>query len=174
MHLRAIKDLMKRTCIFPSPDDLLICDSKLQTHQYISAAAKSLGYDQPPITLAEPSNDLVNRITGGSLEAVLKREFSMASEHVITKHTEAKSALRKLATMEKQDSTTWGAQIIFRRPRWFLQPYIPDLIHRGEVRAFVFGGHLLNSIITTPVDGNTSCIKNQQAFIFRPLAKLDR
>jgi hypothetical protein len=73
---RGERELAKRMTVWPEPCDLMIAGSKLYFQAIIARCAVSMGHMYLHTPGVEPSAELIKRITEGTLDAVLKREFS--------------------------------------------------------------------------------------------------
>lgn len=146
-----LKQLIKTTVVWPHPEELLLSGCKMQGYQNIRLAALSLGFHYPmyatiPMDILD-DNEFQKRLQQGIL-GVLKRDYGMKAECVITPRT--KDPLKHLKAAIKQQEETWGRVAhFFPRPNWFVQPIIDNLFSVGEIKAFIIGGHLTLKITTT-------------------------
>jgi hypothetical protein len=142
--------LCKNLTIWPDPRDLLMAGSKLFLEFIISRAAVSMGHSHSQAALIKiPSTDLVKDIAEGRLAAVLKRDFSSHSNHVISQHT--KDAIAQFENILREEEQAYAStDLPFPRPLWFLVPYNPALRYLGEIRVFLVNGIYFKQIVTTP------------------------
>jgi hypothetical protein len=164
--------LAKNTLVWPHPEDLFLGGSKMQCYETLRVASLSMEMSTPLyVTVGKKIHDptFLKNFAGGKVKGVLKRDYSMKSQHVILPTTPNLSSKIKKAL--KEEEKTWkGVEGFFGRPKWLLQPIVAHLLHVGEVRCFIVSGRLLYKITTTPGGGRleTQCeITNDEPI--RPL-----
>jgi len=150
---------------------MFIVGQKLLTHQLLIKCAAALDLEHPSlIPVAEEDVPRVAReIAQGILQGVLKRTQSGWSYHVITPYTP--DPLKQIETALKIQKQHWqvpGHQFV--PPQWFLQPYLPALIHLGELRTFVVDGALYYTVYTTPTECDPKTLAMTSGKFVRPLA----
>jgi hypothetical protein len=156
--------------IWPDPRDQLMAGSKLFVETMIQEASSFASLSHPQVAEVEPSVEIVRQITSGNLSAVLKREFSSHGHHICKPNTS--NALGKLKRLLEEEENVYSQTDVFPRPRWFLCPYNPCLIHLGEIRAFVINGVLFMSVITIPRSKSSNTMDVVEPILFTPLSKL--
>jgi hypothetical protein len=162
--------LSKSATVWPDPQELFLGGSKLQCYETLRIASLSMGISTP--FCATIDNDIrdpafIKEFSGGSIKAVIKRDYSMKCEHVLLPSTpNAASKVKECIRIEKE---TWEqVRGLFGMPVWFVQPIVAHLLHVGEVRCFIGSGRLVYKVITTP--GQDFCweVTNNDPII-RPL-----
>jgi glutathione synthase/RimK-type ligase-like ATP-grasp enzyme len=156
--------------VWPDPRDLMMAGSKLYFQAIITRCATSMGHMYLHSPRVEPTAKLIQRITEGTLDAVLKREFSSHGQHVFSADT--KNALSKFEGVQDMEEVAYGwGKKDFNRPMWFLQPFIAGLKYLGEIRVFVVNGTIFKSIVTTPGEPGQP-LEITEPTMFTPLSKL--
>ena len=147
-HLERLMDLMVHTVIFPNPIEMLALGKKVASCTFLRLAATSLGHNQPNVLVKEnpPTWDEVEEIINGVRTTVMKRDYSKAGALVIRKDSQLmkKEFLSSLKAAEIWEGLPFGL------PRWVEQPYIPELLHMGEVRALIINGVITYQLLSTP------------------------
>ena len=151
-YIEALLQLMEVTVIFPNPVQLIAQGKKVSACMFMRLAALSLGYKQPMISVVKkPTYEDVKAIISGERDTVLKRENSDSCHHVIRK---GKKVNRRDFEQVLADGLVWEASP-FGIPKWLEQPYIPDLMHLGEVRTFIVNGLITYMVLSVfGKDGN--------------------
>lgn len=163
-------ELVHRITVWPDPRDLMMAGSKLFLQSIICWAADSMGqiYLHTPSII--PTVELMERVTTGTLAAVLKREFSSHGQHVFSAGT--KDAVAKLQrAIDREEVTYEWAHGEFNRPIWFLQPFVAGLKYLGEIRVFLVNGTFFKSIVTTPGEPGRP-LEITEPIMLTPLSKL--
>jgi hypothetical protein len=144
--------LAEKTMVWPHPEELFIGGSKIEMYNTLRVASISMGIPTPLFVMAgdiEKDEDFLNSLEMGRFKGVLKRDYSMKAEHVITPSTEKPVEMLK-NSMNKQERTWKVVEKMFGTPHWFIQPFVAQLVHVGEVRTFVVEGRILFKVTTTP------------------------
>lgn len=155
--------------MWPCPRESLVVGQKLEAFNLVNKCALSLGYQQPMV-FAVPNDKLefyITQICNGALDAVLKRTNSGCSYHLITRHTQNPKAVIAKALEELEQWRVSGHS--FDEPLWICQPYLPQLLHIGEYRAFTVNGTIYYTVATTPIDHDPQTIRMIGGRIPRPL-----
>lgn len=139
---------MERTVVFPNPFEAMALGKKLNVVHLMQAAATSLGHTQPIVSPIDPTWDDVDDILKGKKHVVLKRENSDSSEHVIGEQSREVDTQAKFKKVMER-ANVWE-ECGLPTPLWMAQPFIPQLVHKGELRALVIGGVLFYTIYTMP------------------------
>lgn len=174
-HWTGLVDLQERTLIWPQPQELYKAGSKCYLHYIISMAAVSEGYPHPVSATCEPTVALLEDILSGEVSGVLKRDWSNATTHVFTKHSAVdhrskRASIKALERAIRAEFETYKAiTSYFRRPVWFIQPYLPAMILLGEIRLFIVNGIIINTIITTPIEANINSVDAEQPISVTPI-----
>lgn len=162
--------LCQTVTVWPDPRDLMMAGSKLFLDNLIRMSAISMGYSHPQAVRIDPTTETVKNIVERKMDGVLKREFSSHGQHVFSLHTE-RAEDKFIAAMDKEEVNYELDLSKFLRPRWFLQPYIPELRYLGELRIFVVNGIIFKTIITNPNDGNKP-LEITEPNILTPLSRI--
>lgn len=158
--------------VWPSPAESLLSSQKLETNRLLSLCAIALDFKHP---LVVPVDDdeldvVLESIMGGKRDAVLKRDYTGWSRHIITPHTPLEEAKQLITNFRTEVSAYWDIPgNLFPRPTWYLQPYLPHLIHLGEVRAFFVEGIYYYSVATTPINFDPGTTVSTAGLYKRPL-----
>jgi hypothetical protein len=150
-----MQTLAKNTTVWPHPEELFLSGSKVQGYETIRVASLSMDLSVPMYTVAD---DLIDNpefqetLKNGSFHGVLKRDYSMRSEHVIVPQTPNPVDILKKATLNQRK--TWAkVRDFFGEPKWFVQPFVAHLVYIGEVRVVIVGGRIVYKITMIPVHG---------------------
>ena len=159
-----LSELVTKTTVWPHPEDLFMGGSKVQCYETLRIASLSMGVPTPfYVILGEKISDptFVKDFAEGRVQGVLKRDYSMKSQHVIFPTTpNTASTIQNALNEEKK---TWNTvEELFGRPQWFLQPTVAHLLHVGEVRCFIVGGRLVYKVTTTPIKGGGVHVTNHE------------
>ena len=159
-----LSELVTKTTVWPHPEDLFMGGSKVQCYETLRIASLSMGVPTPfYVILGENISDptFVKDFAEGRVQGVLKRDYSMKSQHVIFPTTpNTASTIQNALNEEKK---TWNTvEELFGRPQWFLQPTVAHLLHVGEVRCFIVGGRLVYKVTTTPIKGGGVHVTNHE------------
>jgi hypothetical protein len=142
-------ELSEKICMFPHPQDLLSSACKVLRDNDLMIAATSATLTPFPRTITlNNMGDL--RDQSANRGVVIKRDFSDSSTCTFLpgKH---RSRLVESKYLETQDSYEGIKKLPC--PSWIAQPYIPALVDKGELRAYVAGGKLMYSIHTWESNG---------------------
>jgi len=172
-YLEGMRVLLKKEALWPSPEESLLSSQKLETHRILGACAAALDFQHPLIALVEDHDlDAVfQSIMDKMRDAVLKRDYSGWSRHIITPHSNFEEAEQMIYECRAQLETHWDIpENPFPRPEWYLQPYLPHLMHLGEFRAFFVGGVYYYAVATTPENYDPGLTANTAATFKRPLS----
>lgn len=156
-HWDGLMVLKEHTLIWPDPVDLFQQGSKLHLASLAQAVAKSENQLYPICATVAPTPQLVRDIINGERDGVLKREWGTGASHIYYKNQPArqveafKEQIRQRAQMEKKLSKKKPHDLLDNSPKWFVQPYIPSLIHIGELRVLIVNGAILGKIVTMPI-----------------------
>lgn len=144
--------LAQVTTVWPHPEELLISGAKLRDCETIRVASLSMGLSTPMYAIADDlvwSDSFQKKLREGTIQGVLKRDYSMRGDHVITPQTPDR--IEKLNLALKTQRTTWGSvKDFFSQPCWFVQPFLAHLLYIGEVRVVIVGGRIAYKMSTTP------------------------
>jgi hypothetical protein len=129
-----MNELTGNTTVWPHPEELLYSGSKVQGYKTIAMASMALGFSSPMYaTHSGDPNDVafLEVLATGTMKGVLKREYSMRGDHVITSATP--NAKKVFQDALKAQEETWGeVKYFFGEPIWFVQPRIEPLILCGK------------------------------------------
>jgi translation elongation factor EF-Tu-like GTPase len=155
--------------IWPHPEELFVSGSKIHGYETLRVASLSIGTPTPLFVMA---GDLVEdvhflkNLENGIISGVLKRDYSMKGEHVITPSTVG--SVEKIKKSKNEVERTWKTvEKMFGVPHWFIQPFVAHLVHVGEVRAFVVEGRLVYKVTTTPREDGSLSVNDEENI--RPL-----
>ena len=163
--------LGQRVSIWPAPTEYFVSAQKLETQRMLQHCAISLDLQHPLVTPVE-SNKLVSVVESifhGTIEAVVKREYSGFSKNVITPYTPLADAMDMMRK-------SWGEEArhndegLGPRTTWFLQPFLPHLIRLGELRTYIVDGTIYYIVSTTPVEFDPANTQYTGAQWIRPLS----
>lgn len=157
------------TTIWPPPEESMRVGRKLLFMHSCRLASMALGRTSPAFTLVgdENFNEIGLAVKSGSVNGVLKREFSSESRHVFGPFTNITS--KQLKQVQQDTRQYWEPVAdVFDMPRWILQPTIEHLQKIGEVRAFVIGGYLICRYVTAPLGGRQPGLSISQEQHIRP------
>jgi hypothetical protein len=130
-----------------------------------------LGYSHPIIIPVEEDDleSYASKIGKGEMLAVLKRGHSGWSNHLITPNTP--HPVDKIKAALDTQRQTWGVSGHgFDQPRWFCQPYMPLLIHLGELRTYLVNGVIYYTVATTPNISDPHLLEMASGKFTRPLS----
>jgi hypothetical protein len=149
-------ELAKKTLVWPHPEDLFLGGSKIQVYETLRVVSQSMERPTPALATVDIRNStFIKEFSNGSVQGVLKRDYSMKSQHVIRSTTPNISSTIKKALREEE--MTWNrVKDFFGMPKWFIQPVVAQLLHVGEVRCFLVSGNLIYKVTTTPENGATT------------------
>ncbi|TFK16635.1 hypothetical protein FA15DRAFT_662008 [Coprinopsis marcescibilis] len=107
-----------------------------------------------PTSIIPPSDTVsgyVREICGGRMKAVVKRDRSACADHVIHCGVEQDTALEIYTSSEDAvDEFFIERPLYFRRPVWFIQPYIDEMRSLGKFLFLFINGCLRHSVETHP------------------------
>jgi hypothetical protein len=150
-----MQTLAKKTTVWPHPEELFLSGSKLQGYETIRVASLSMGISIPMYVVADHLIDtkkFQEKLKNGTFHGVIKREYSMRSEHVVTPLT--RNPVDVLKRARSKQRKTWGeVKEFWAEPKWFVQPFVPHLLHVGEVRVVIVGGRIAYKTTTIPKTG---------------------
>lgn len=133
--------------------------------------ASSLDF-QHPISIhinEDELEEVVDAIANKEREGVLKRSQSASNSHVITPLT--KNPRKLLKDLRKDEKEFWADGLgIFPKPSWFFQPYMPLLIHLGELRTFIVNGIIFYTTHTAPIKTMAGAMEIVGVQTMRPLS----
>lgn len=153
--------------VWPHPEELFIGGSKIEVYDTLRVASLSMGTSTPFFVMAgDMDKAFLRNLEKGNFQGVLKRDYSMKGDHVITPRMEDPVGVIK-RLMKEQERTWKVVEGIFGTPHWFIQPFVAHLVHVGEVRAFVVEGRLLFKVTTTPREDGTVWVTDTEPI--RPL-----
>ena len=161
----------KTTTVWPHPEELFMAGAKVQGYETLRVASLSMGLSVPMYATANniiKTQDFLTKLKKNSFNGVLKREFSMRGEHVITPDTKnpANVLQKALAAQEK----TWGkVKASLGEPMWFMQPFVAHLLTIGEVRVVIVGGRIAYKMTTTPKSGDPGAWNVSDKATIRPI-----
>jgi hypothetical protein len=145
-------ELGKKTMVWPNSEELFMGGSKIQGYETLRLASQSMGISTPLYVMARDKIhdvEFLKMFAEGKFSGVLKRDYSMKCEHVLTPgDTDLLAKMKK--AVEEEEETWKKVEQFFGRPKWFIQPFVAQLKHVGEVRAFIVEGRVLYHITTTP------------------------
>jgi hypothetical protein len=164
-------ELAKKTLLWPHPEELFLGGSKIQVYETLRIASLSMGFPTPIYATLQTdicSSTFIKHFTQGKIQGVLKRDYSMKSQHVILPtHPNISSTIKEALRVEEK---TWkGVRDMFGMPKWFIQPIVAHLLHVGEVRCFIVSGRLLYKVTTTPGLQANSPMQVTSHDLIRPL-----
>jgi len=137
--------------MFPHPQDLLASGCKVQRDNDLMIVATSVTRTPYPRSITMTTWEELekqSRNTG----IVIKRDYSDSNNCTFLPPKTRKDNSRYQSLKEKFIETEESYQGIKKLPypSWIGQPYMPGLIDKGEIRAFVVGGKLIHSTHTYP------------------------
>lgn len=151
-----MQTLAKQTTVWPHPEELLISGNKVQGYETLRIASLSMDLPVPMYAMADElvwSPDFLDKLGKGLVRGVLKRDYSMRGDHVITPQTPDR--LLKLKRAMKEQGKTWASvKQFFGQPHWFIQPFLAQLLQIGEVRVVIVGGRIAYKMSTTQKVGD--------------------
>jgi hypothetical protein len=170
MWMGRLEDLARKTCLYPDPAQTIARGTKLYTLTHLREIAKTVTHTDYPeiVVIPDPSKkEFLNR-----KNLVMKRSFSDTGKHVLLRPSDRKggpAAMQKSAReiakwYDHQDLRDWGVI-----PTWFGQPFVQQLLKKGEVRCFFLGGVLRYMLATEPVRTD---LQISEAGEFTPLSYL--
>lgn len=140
--------LAKQTTVWPHPEELFLSGNKVHGYEILRVASLSLGLSVPMYAMADElvwTQEFQDKLKLGTIQGVLKRDYSMRGDHVISIHN-----LWKLRQAVKDQRKAWKAvEGFFGQPSWFVQPFLAHLLYVGETRVFIVGGRIIYKISTT-------------------------
>jgi len=170
-YLKSMRLLQNHVTIWPATGDVLVSMQKLETQRTLTLCALALDLKHPLIAKVDDKDldSALESILTGERDAVLKRDHSAWSNHVIMKHTKDAKRIVEEALDEKQHF--WDVRgNPFPPPTWFLQPYLLHLMRLGEIRSYIVNGTMYYSVSTTPEKFNPSFTASTSADFIRPLS----
>ena len=177
-HFRQLLRLRKSTPIFPDPENLWIGGSKISVAELLVSVAVATNSLAPIVCPLheQPSVSLVREVAEGKYGYVLKREWSGSAHHVYAPTKDVEGALanfKERIQFEKEILAEMSPTSPFWTPRWFKQPFIRDLVHRGELRSYIANGFLIGNCFTVPRDGSISDLDAWFSGRVKPLSRLE-
>jgi hypothetical protein len=158
MMFSNLQDLEKNTTLFPRSQELFMGGSKIQVYQTLRQASLSMGISTPLISLIEvhlQQNQFLKKFADNQIPGVLKRDYSKKGAHVfIPGQVDVKKKVKE--AIQEEEETWKRVENFFGRPKWFVQPFVPQLRKVGEVRAYILEGIICYKMTTTPAGSGTS------------------
>jgi hypothetical protein len=137
--------LSKTVMIWPHPVDLLRGGHKLiQTRTYAEIAT-SIGSPYPLLTTIHDVNDLDCL---RSKDVIIKRAYSECGEHVLFGNSADADLKAKLQREMEITRKHWSSLPPHRQPVWLMEPLLPTMDEKCEVRCFFVGMKWLYSVVT--------------------------
>jgi hypothetical protein len=146
-----LDDLTKHTVIYPSPDQLLLCGSKLHIIQQLHEIAREVTLTDYPMVVLIPNPEDPSLVTQPRL--IIKRSFSESAVHVWRASDPKKAA--HVNTLVKDTKTFYdhdSLREIGVQPWWFRIAYLPEMKEKGKIRVYIIGGRVSHMISTRPAD----------------------
>lgn len=130
--------------MFPHPQDLLSSACKVQRDNDLMVAAVTATKTPFPrsITLTNLS-DVESQARNPGV--VIKRDYSDSNQCTFLP---GKKRQRLVEKKFHETQENYGQIRSLPYPSWIAQPYMPALVDKGEIRAFVVGGKVMYSIHT--------------------------
>ena len=164
-HLRVFLDRLSESgiTVWPSPTDLIVNGMKVYQYRHVWLSAMALGQASPALAVIRSRHHLRRIVQQyqeqGGRWACVKRERSKEGKHAFFPEDEAKSLpdneMGRLSHhLDEEDQSFRGSDAQsfgLRPPRWFVQPYIPQLRFLGEIRVVCINGIIAVRQYTTPV-----------------------
>lgn len=174
VHYQSLLDLMKTTTVWPSPMEMLEAGAKLESCHNFFECYRAMGLSLPRTQIiAEPTKSYLDNISAGDLGGVMKREYSSACQAIFTPDSKEEEKDKILKIFHSERSTWFSKKNrFFPRPRWFLQPYIPQLAQIGEFRAFIVNGVLYYAVCSSPRHKNPMDLEVAEVSMSHLLSRL--
>jgi hypothetical protein len=140
--------------MFPHPQDLLASACKVQRDNDLMVIATTVTKTPYPKALAlTTKQDLADACQ--NLGLVIKRDFSDSTSCTYLPPQAGEGGDRTTKVMNNYTETNRFYKNIecLPHPSWIAQPYIPSLVEKGELRAFIVGGRLAFVIHSWPMGG---------------------
>lgn len=138
--------------MFPHPQDLLASACKVQRDNDLMIAAGSTTLTPYPRSLTLVDEESLRRqATNPGL--VIKRDYSDGSLWTFLPKRDDKDGRARREHIRKRFLETQKCYQHITQlpyPSWLAQPYMPGLVEKGEIRAFLVGGKLRYAIHTWP------------------------
>jgi hypothetical protein len=133
--------------MFPHPGDLLASACKVQRdNDLMIAAMKATKTPYPKsVTLTSP-DDL--RPACQNMGLVIKRDFSDSTTCTFLPGADRETKVRDKFV---ETQSLYRGICCLPYPSWIGQPYMPSLVEKGEIRAFVVGGKVMYAVHTWPI-----------------------
>jgi hypothetical protein len=135
--------------MFPHPQDLLASACKiLRDNDLRDAAMTKTKTIHPKCTaLVSPLELALGCGNGG---VVIKRDFSDSTTCTYVPQNAGRPGARTADVKGKYKETKelYGGILCLPFPLWMGQPYIPSMVEKGEIRAFVVGGKFQHAVHT--------------------------
>ena len=168
-----MKTLSEKTTVWPHPEELFISGNKIQGYETLRMASLSMNLSVPLYVIVDDQLDsktFQDKVRRGLLKGALKRDYSMRGDHVITPKME--DPLGKLKHAIQEERKTWPIVLeFFGKPRWFIQPFLAQLLQIGEARVVIVGGRIVYKMCTTLRQGVAKEWECTDKPVLRPLHK---
>lgn len=137
--------------MFPHPQDLLASACKVQRDNDLMTAAMTVTKTPYPKSLTL-TNEQDLRTACKNMKIVIKRDFSDSTTCTFLPAKDGRPNRRMEKALQKyaESEMLYEGIECLPRPAWLAQPWIPSLVEKGEIRAFVVGGKLLHAVHTWP------------------------
>lgn len=167
VYFNNIRLLSDQVSIWPQPQELMFGGEKLPLLDDLSSIHEDddcYPFHTPIDNVAEFASNPANS------GKVIKRSFSDCGNHVV--HLKNKDATRKLSKLLKDEDRRYSPMACIS-PSWFVMPFIPELISKGELRTFCIGGVPIYTVLTAPlVQVGENVLDVHPAFHITPLSVL--
>ena len=167
-HLRVYLEhlALSGITVWPRPSELWVNGLKIHQYHMTWLAALSLGNSSPALSVLRSRKELLRALQDmedprNPRWMCIKRERSKLSNHAYFPETSLKgrpeeNALDRLATVLPEEQEHFRQQFAkdlgMYPPRWFAQPYIPQLRYLGEIRVICINGIIVSRVYTTPTN----------------------
>jgi hypothetical protein len=128
--------------MFPHPQDLIASAAKIQRDNDLMVVATTITKTPfPKSVILDKEDDLIAACKNKYL--VIKREFSDSNNSTYLPPKDGpNSRLTQVGEKYKKTRELYDGIQSLPPPTWMGQPFIPSLLHKGELRAFVVGGRV--------------------------------
>jgi hypothetical protein len=185
-YLRVFLDRLSSSgiTVWPKPSELWVNGLKVHQYHVTWLAALSLGLTSPSLAVLRSRAELVQAVK--QMEDLvqpaymcIKRERSKLSLHALFPEDDTKQPiqgtnmgrLRDVFCEEDRTSRgTFAQELGIHPPRWFAQPFIPQIRYLGELRVIIINGIILHRVYTTPAtlsqddEGVHACFTTQLGY----------
>jgi len=133
-------------------------------------AATSVTQTPYPLSLTLTTlEELVNQAENQGV--VIKRDYSDSNEWTFLPQRKKRARLLETKFNETSESYRGIQNLPF--PSWLAQPYMPALVEKGEIRAYVVGGVLMYAVHTYPTGDKRNPLSIELVDNFTPLELLE-